>query len=100
MSPLSYDLTQEEVLGVEMTVFAERHRSLRELLAASHEFGDQDYVVDGDRRITYADHLAAVGPVAAWLASQGVGKGDRVAIRGWNSIEWVVTFWASVSLGA
>ena len=100
MSPLSYDLTREEVLGVEMTVFAERHRSLRELLAASHEFGDLDYVVDGDRRITYADHLAAVGPVAAWLASQGVGKGDRVAIRGWNSIEWVVTFWASVSLGA
>ena len=35
-----------------------------------------------------------------WLASQGVGNGDRVAILGRNSIEWVVTFWASVSLGA
>jgi acyl-CoA synthetase (AMP-forming)/AMP-acid ligase II len=105
MSPLSYELTREHVLGVEMTVFAERYRSLRELLAASHEFGDLDYVVDGSfdqggRRISYAEHLAAVGPVAAWLAAQGVGKGDRVAIRGWNSIEWVVTFWATVSLGA
>ena len=100
MSPLSYELTQEDVFGVPMTVFKDRHRSLRELLAASREFGDLEYLVDGERRISYAEHLAAVGPVAAWLASQGVGKGDRVAIRGWNSIEWVVTFWATVSLGA
>jgi long-chain acyl-CoA synthetase len=100
MSPLSYELTEEEVLGVRMTVFAERHRSLRSLLEASVEFGDRDYIVDGDRRITYAEHLAAVGPVAGWIAKQGVSKGDRVAIRGWNSIEWVVGFWATVSLGA
>ena len=97
---MNYDLATEDVLGVRMTVFKERHRSLRELLAASSEFGDQDYLVDGDRRISYTDHLASVAPVAAWLAEQGVGKGDRVAIRGWNSIEWVVGFWATVSLGA
>ena len=97
---MNYDTGIEDVLGVPTTVFKERHRSLRELLDASREFGDQDYVVDGDRRISYAEHLAAVGPVAAWLAEQGVGKGDRVAIRGWNSIEWVVAFWATVSLGA
>jgi len=105
MSPLSYELTQDDVLGVRMTVFKDRYRSMRELLDASLEFGDQDYVVDGSvaeggRRTTYAEHHGAVGPVAAWLAEQGVGKGDRVAIRGWNSIEWVVGFWATVSLGA
>jgi acyl-CoA synthetase (AMP-forming)/AMP-acid ligase II len=100
MTGMSYELAREDVLGVPMTVFTERHRSLRELLEASSQFGDQDYLVDGARRISYAEHLAAVGPVAAWLAAQGVGKGDRVAIRGWNSIEWVVSFWATVSLGA
>ena len=105
MSEMSYELTQEDVLGVELTVFKERHRSLRELLDASLQFGDQDYIVDGHidqagRRISYAAHHAAVGPVAAWLAAQGVGKGDRVAIHGWNSIEWVTAFWATVSLGA
>jgi acyl-CoA synthetase (AMP-forming)/AMP-acid ligase II len=100
MSPLSYDLTQEDVLGVPMTVFKDRYRSLRELLDASLEFGDQDYIVDGDHTISYAQHHAAVGAVAAWLASRGVSKGDRVAILGWNSIEWVVGFWATVSLGA
>lgn len=105
MSPLSYELTQEDVLGVPMTVFKERHRSLGALLDASLEFGDRDYIVegspdDGGRRISFAEHHAVVGRVAEWLAGQGVGKGDRVAIHGWNSIEWVTTFWATVSLGA
>ena len=100
MSPLSYEMTQEDVLGVRMTVFADRHRSLRELLDASRDYGDLDYIVDGERHTSYASHHAAVGRVAGWLAEQGVGKGDRVAILGWNSVEWVAAFWATVSLGA
>src|SRR3954468_8769836 len=102
---ISFDLTEEEVLGHRMTVFRDRHRSLRSLLDASLAFGDRDFLVessvaDGGRRISYAEHHAAVGRVAQWLAQQGVGKGDRVAILGRNSGEWGVTFWATVSLGA
>jgi long-chain acyl-CoA synthetase len=101
----SFELATEDVLGVRLTVFRDRHRSLRGLLDASLEFGDRDYLVDPSvdgtvRRISYAEHHAAVGRVAAWLVDRGVGKGDRVAILGRNSIEWVVTFWASVSIGA
>src|SRR3954471_9568558 len=101
---LSYELAEEDVLGCRMTVFRDRHRSLRSLLDASLEYGNRDYLVDGSadeggRRISFADHHAAVGRVAAWLADRGVRKGDRVAILGRNSIEWVVTFWATVSLG-
>jgi long-chain acyl-CoA synthetase len=104
-SQLSFELTEEDVLGRRTTVFRDRHRSLRSLLDASLEFADRDYLVDGSaedggRRISYAEHHAAVGRVAAWLAAQGVGRGDRVAILGRNSIEWVVTFWAAASLGA
>src|SRR4051812_2113225 len=102
---MSFDLTEEEVLGHRMTVFRDRHRSLRSLLDASLEYGSRDYLVDGSadeggRRISFADHHTAVGRVAAWLADRGVRKGDRVAILGRNSIEWVVAFWATVSLGA
>src|SRR3954447_10488940 len=97
---MTFDLIEEDVLGHRMTVFRDRRRSLRELVDASAEYGDRDYLVDGDRRISYAEHHAAVARVAAYLAETGVGKGDRVAILGRNSIEWVVTFWATVSLGA
>jgi acyl-CoA synthetase (AMP-forming)/AMP-acid ligase II len=102
---MSFEIVEEEVLGVRMPVFRDRHRSLRALLDASLAFGDRDYLVDPAvdgtvRRISYAEHHAAVARVAAMLADRGVGKGDRVAILGRNSIEWVVTFWATVSLGA
>jgi acyl-CoA synthetase (AMP-forming)/AMP-acid ligase II len=97
---MSFDLTEEEVLGQRLTVFRDRKRSLREVLDTSLEWADRDYLVDGERRLTYADHHAAVARVAAHFASQGIRKGDRVAILGRNSIEWVVAFWATVSLGA
>src|SRR3954452_20027863 len=100
MSPLSYELTQEDVLGVPMTVFKKRHRSLRGLLDSPLDWGAREYIVDGARRISYAAHHAAVARVAQWLRDQGVRKGDRIAILGRNSVEWAVTFWATVSLGA
>lgn len=100
MTDFDFTLAEEDVLGHRMTVFAHRPKSLREILDRSLQWADRDYVVDGDRRISYADHHAAVRRVAAYLIDQGVGKGDRVAICGKNSIEWVVAFWATVSIGA
>jgi acyl-CoA synthetase (AMP-forming)/AMP-acid ligase II len=97
---MDFDLTEEDVLGVRLTVFRNRLETMGDLLDRSLEFADREYIVDGDRRINYADHHAAVSRVAAYLLEQGVEKGDRVAIFGKNSIEWVVTFWATVSIGA
>ena len=68
---VSFDLTEEEVLGQRVTVFADRKRSLRELLDASLGWGDRDYLIDGDRRLTYAAHHAAVQRVAADFAAEG-----------------------------
>jgi acyl-CoA synthetase (AMP-forming)/AMP-acid ligase II len=100
MTAMTFDLVEEDVLGVRMPVFAERLTSMAQLVDRSLAFGDREYLVDVDRRITYAEHHAAVARVAAYLIEQGVEKGDRVAILGKNSIEWVVTFWATVSIGA
>ncbi|HWC33541.1 MAG TPA: class I adenylate-forming enzyme family protein [Mycobacteriales bacterium] len=97
---MSFDLVEADVLGVPMTVFRERLRTMGELLDRSLLWADREYIVDGDRRLTYGDHHAAVSRVASYLVDQGVQKGDRVAIFGKNSIEWVVTFWATVSIGA
>ncbi|MGN6474732.1 MAG: class I adenylate-forming enzyme family protein, partial [Mycobacteriales bacterium] len=95
-----FDLAEEDVLGVRMTVFRNRLHSMADLLDRSLEWSDREYLVDGDRRLTYGQHHAAVSRVASYLVEQGIGKGDRVAILGKNSIEWVVTFWATVSIGA
>jgi len=95
-----FELVEEPVLGETMTVFKRRPRSLRELLAASEVHGDKEYIVHGDRRMSYTDHLGAVGRVAHNLREQyGIGPGDRVAILAANCPEWILAYWAVVSLG-
>ena len=99
-----FEMADEDVLGEAMQVFVQRARSLRQLLAQAGRFGDSDYAVfhDGGRRraLTFADHERRVASVAAALADRGVGAGDRVAILAANCPEWIITFWATVSLGA
>ncbi|MBB82929.1 MAG: fatty acid--CoA ligase [Deltaproteobacteria bacterium] len=102
LSPGSpFELTEEEVLGETMQVYKNRAKSLRELLQASAAHGDKDYMVFGDgRRWTYADHLADVASVArAFQENYGIGKGDHVAILAANAPEWILSYWATVSLG-
>jgi acyl-CoA synthetase (AMP-forming)/AMP-acid ligase II len=97
-----FEIVEEDVLGERMQVYRNRARSLRALLEASAEHGDKTYFVfDDGRRVGFAEHLRVVGSVARALREDyGVGKGDRVAILGANSPEWIVTYWATVSLGA
>jgi steroid-24-oyl-CoA synthetase len=96
-----FAIVEEDVLGERMAVFANRARSLRELLQRSVAHGDVEYCVYGDRRISYAQHERAVASVAAAFHDRyDIGPGDRVAILGANSPEWIVAFWATVSLGA
>ena len=98
-SPL--EIVEEDVLGSRMRVFRNRARSLGELLAKSPEFGDRQYVVTATEELTFADHAARVASLAAALRDDyGVQPGDRVGIAAANSVEWIVTFWATVSLGA
>ncbi|MEV6770387.1 class I adenylate-forming enzyme family protein [Nocardia sp. NPDC051030] len=96
-----FEMTAEPVLGAPTPVFRHRARSLAELLEASRELGDREYLVGGNQRITFAEHYRAAGALAAALRDQyGVGKGDRVGILAANSPEWVLGFWAAQRLGA
>ena len=96
-----FELTEEEVLGEKMHVFKKRPRSLRDYVAASAAFGEREYIVHGQRRITYAAHQGLVASTARFLAERyGVGHGDRVALYSENRPEWIIAYWATVSLGA
>jgi long-chain acyl-CoA synthetase len=67
-------------------------------MSAAH--GEKDYLVYEDERYSYADVHAQVRKLAAYLTERGIGRGDRVAISMRNYPEWVVSYWAIVSLGA
>ena len=106
LSPGSpFELVEEEVLGERVRVFANRARSLRDFLLRAREFSDAEYMVfqgtDSERRYTFGEHEALVASAAAAFADRyGIGPGDRVAVLAANCPEWVISFWATVSLGA
>ena len=101
----AFEVVNVEVDGVTIKSFKNRIRTLRDLLLKSADFGDKTYMLatDGvrERRISYAEHARLVASVAAAFRDQyDVQPGDRVAILGANSPEWVIAFWAAISLGA
>ncbi len=57
-------------------------------------------IVDGDKRITYAELDAMADALAAALAELGFKKGDRIAIYMKNSLELVAVFYGMQKIGA
>lgn len=96
-----FELVEETVLGQKFLLFRHRKKSLRELLLSGLSFGDRDYMVDGDVRISYHEHFTRVCGYSRMLSQQfGIGPGDRVAIFAENRIEWCIAFWSITALGA
>jgi acyl-CoA synthetase (AMP-forming)/AMP-acid ligase II len=56
-------------------------------------------LVDGDRRLTYAQFNAQVNRFAHGLAGRGYRAGDALALASGNSIEFLVTYYACAKLG-
>lgn len=76
--------------------------SIVEMLRDSvEERPDNEAVVElGGRRLTYQQFWDAAARVAGGLKEQGIGHGDRVAIRLANGVDWCVAFYAAQMAGA
>jgi long-chain acyl-CoA synthetase len=95
-----FEIVIEDVLGKPTQVYRTRMRALGELVAQSAARPDVTWLVQGDRRLTFAEHDLAVRQAAAGLEALGVARGDRVAICSANCPEWVIMFWACALVGA
>ena len=95
-----FEIVVEEVAGHAMQVYKQRMRSLRELMSQNAARADVDWLVQGDRRLTYGEHDRQARVLARSLAQLGVQRGDRVALVSANVPEWVITWWACAILGA
>jgi len=97
-SPLA--TTTIEVRGFPMKTFAAAPPNLRVLWEMSAAHADKQYVVYEDERYTYAEVHAQVRKLAAHLVAHGAGREHRIAIAMRNYPEWVVAYWAGISIGA
>ncbi len=62
--------------------------------------GDQLAVVFGEQRLTWAHFSASVNQLANAMQARGIGKDDKVATALPNSMELLLIYWATVSIGA
>ena len=95
-----YAMTETEVRGVPMRVFEAAPGNMRDIWAFTAGYGDARYLVFEDEHLTYNEAHAMVRALAADLAANGVGPGDRVAVAMRNYPEWVLSYWAIISTGA
>jgi len=70
------------------------------LVIAASQFGDDEALVDGSTRLSFAELATTVDEVARALIASGVGLGDRVALWAPNSADWVVVSFAIYAAGA
>jgi long-chain acyl-CoA synthetase len=73
---------------------------MRVMWEATALHADKDYIVYEDERYTYTEIHEQVRKLAQYLVSQGIGRHSRVALSMRNYPEWVVGYWATVSIGA
>jgi len=99
-SGMPLELQTVEVHGNPLRVFKNAPDSLREVWLLAAQQGDTPYSIYEDKVITYGEAHRQVVSVAAWLTSQGVKKGDRVALGMRNYPEWAIAFWATQCIGA
>jgi acyl-CoA synthetase (AMP-forming)/AMP-acid ligase II len=81
-------------------VYKRRPRSITDLLVGCERFADRVFLVQGERRHTFASFLASIEPAAQLLEAAGVRPGDRVMVLAYNAPEFVLACWAIWHLGA
>jgi len=79
-------------------------RNLLDLLKRFEKLGDREALLyfNGykSERYTYRQILGRIEAVRSLLRSRGLHRGSRIALVGSNRPEWVISFWAALSLGA
>ena len=89
-----------DIRGVPTRTWKNLPPSIRSIVELGRAHGERIFLVYEDERVSFEAFHRAVAAFARQLASDGVGKGDRVAVIMRNLPEWPVAFYAAASLGA
>ena len=95
-----FAVSEMDVKGQTMRCFTLAPPSMRDIWGLAAANAEKEYLVYGEERWTYAQAQIEVASIANWLVAQGVGNGDRVAVAMRNYPEWVMLYWAVLSVGA
>ncbi len=97
-SPFSWSV--QDIRGIPTRTYDHAPPHMRFIWELSAGYGDRPYLQFGDETLTYTQAHDVVSSLATYLIEQGVEHGDRVAIAMRNYPEWVLSYWAIISIGA
>ncbi len=86
--------------GHDGLVYKHRPDNITAVLDHSARWGDAVFMSQGQRSVSFRQHLDDVNRIAVKLGTLGVSRGDRVGIYASNCPEWVSTFFAILQVGA
>jgi len=94
-----FEVVSVDVGGIPVRAFKAAPPNVRALWLSTAAYGPRDYLVYQDERITYAEAHKRVAAIAAWMLAEGVQPGNRVAVAMRNYPEWMLIYWAAISIG-
>lgn len=87
--------------GHKIRVFAENHAYLSQVFRRLETYGEREFIVHEDVRLTFAESRTQAARLAHHLANQcAIEPGDRVGLVLPNSPEWMLSFIAISAIGA
>ena len=95
-----FEMEETEIRGVTLRTWKNAPPNLRAIALLGKSYGEREFVIYENERVTYDAWFRAVAKLAAEFQSRGVQKGDRVALAMRNLPEWPVVFFAAVTIGA
>jgi len=96
-----FEFVETEVNGRPLPVYKNLPVNLTQIIAEAVSFGDREFLVQGERRYTFAGLLGEAAGLAQLFSSRyEIGAGQRVAIAMTNSPEWIIAFAATLLTGA
>lgn len=98
-SPWGEDVAEGHYAGHPGLLYPQRPRTFAELFFGAERWANRTFLVQGQRRISFADFFAAVDAARAKLEPLGVRRGDRIVLLAYNSPDWVVTMFAIWAIG-
>lgn len=96
----TFELEDQLVRGVPMTVWKNAPSTLRDVLEMTRRHDDRVFLVYDEERITFIEHYRRAATLTHRLTDVGVRAGDRVAIASRNLPDWVSAYWGVVTMGA
>jgi len=70
------------------------------VMAVAERYGTSEAIVDGDRRLSFAELAEEVDTVARALVKSGVRSGSRVGLMMGNTLEFATSLFAICAIGA